>query len=45
MIGSRIWLITYERGKELALVNIYKYRFIGYRKILCYEILTNKFIN
>lgn len=45
MIGSRIELITSERGKELALVNLYKHRFVGYRKkdgALKWRCSTNK---
>jgi len=45
MIGLRIGLITSERGKELALVNLYKHRFVGYRKkygALKWRCSTNK---
>jgi len=45
IIGSRIKLITSEREKELALVNLYKHRFVGYLKkdgALKWRCLTNK---
>ncbi|KAF0767896.1 FLYWCH-type domain-containing protein [Aphis craccivora] len=45
MFGSRIELITSERGKELASVNLYKHRFLDYRKkdgTLKWRCSTNK---